>query len=329
MSHSAIDTHGFFRRQAAWRWPEALFWLALVAAYFILPGNLVLISRILVLGLFALSLDLILGYGGIVSLGHAAFFGMGAYAAGLLSAHGWSEPLSGLLVAAAAAGLLGLATSFVVVRLHGIALLMVTMGIALVLHEIAQKARDITGGDDGLQGIAVAPILGLFRFDLYGHTGFWYSLIVAFLCFLVARRIVHSPFGLTLQALRENTRRLPAIGVSVGRASATIYTIAAMLAGIAGGLLMQTTQQVSVEVLAFERSAEVLVMLILGGAGRLYGGLIGAAVFLVLRDRFADLSPQYWYFWIGLILVAVVLFARNGLLGAFDAIMRRLRRSPS
>jgi len=327
MSDRAI--HGFFRHQAAWRWPEALFWLAIVACYFIFPGNLVLISRILVLGLFALSLDLILGYGGIVSLGHAAFFGLGAYAAGLLSAHGWGEPVSGLLIAGFAAGLLGLATSFVVVRLHGIALLMVTMGIALVLHEVAQKARDITGGDDGLQGIAVGPVLGLFRFDLYGRTGFWYSLIVVLLCFLLARRIVHSPFGLSLRGLRENSRRLPMLGVSVGRASATIYTIAATLAGIAGGLLMQTTQQVSVEMLAFERSAEVLIMLILGGAGRLYGGFVGAAVFLVLRDRFADLSPQYWLFWIGLILVIVVLFARNGLLGAFGTLRARLkRRSP-
>ncbi len=326
---SAARPQGFFRRQEAWRWHDTLFWLAVASCYVAFPGNRVLVTQILIAGLFALSLDLILGYGGIVSLGHAAFFGLGAYAAGLLAANGWQEPISGLLAAAAAAGLLGLLTSVVVVRLRGIALLMVTMGIALVLHEIAQKARGLTGGDDGLQGIAIDPVLGLFGFDLYGRTAFCYTLIVVFACFLLARRIVQSPFGLTLRGLRENASRLPAIGVSVGRASATVYTIAAVLAGIAGALLTQTTAYVSVEVLNFERSAEVLIMLILGGAGRLYGGLIGAAVFLVLRDRFADVSPQYWFFWLGLILVIVVLFARNGLLGALDAMRRRARRRPA
>jgi branched-chain amino acid transport system permease protein len=321
------DTHRFFRRQETWHWYDAVFWLAVASCYFIFPGNLVLISQVLITGLFALSLDLILGYGGIVSLGHAAFFGLGAYTAGLLAAHGWQEPLSGLLAAGAIAGVLGLATSFVVVRLHGVALLMVTMGIALVLHEIAQKARDLTGGDDGLQGIKIDKLLGLFSFDLFGRTAFCYSLVVVFACFVLARRIVHSPFGLSLRGMRERLQRLPAIGFTVGRASATIYTIAAVLAGIAGGLLAQTTKFVSVEVLNFERSAEVLIILILGGAGRLYGGLIGAAVFLILRDRFADISPQYWFFWLGLILVIVVLFARNGLLGALDLVLRRLRRS--
>ncbi len=327
--NTPAQVHEFFRRQERWHWHDAVFWLLAAACYFIFPGNLVLIAQILIAGLFALSLDLILGYGGIVSLGHAAFFGVGAYAAGLLSANDWHEPITGLLAAGAAAGLLGLATSFVVVRLRGVALLMVTMGIALVLHEIAQKARAITGGDDGLQGIVVGPLLGLFRFDLYGSTAFCYALVVVFLCFLLARRIVHSPFGLALRGLRENPRRLPAIGVSVGRASATIYTIAATLAGIAGGLLMQTTAYVSVEVLSFERSAEVLIMLSLGGTGRLYGGLIGAAVFLVLRDRFADVSPQYWFFWLGLMLVIVVLFARGGLLSAGEALLHRWRKVPT
>lgn len=325
----AARPQDFFRRRETWHWHDTLFWLAVAACYFVFPGNRVLVTQILITGLFALSLDLILGYGGIVSLGHAAFFGLGAYAAGLLAANGWREPISGLLAAGAAAGLLGLLTSVVVVRLRGIALLMVTMGIALVLHEIAQKARGLTGGDDGLQGIAIDPVLGLFGFDLYGRTAFGYTLVVVFVCFCLARRLVHSPFGLTLRGLRENSHRLPAIGVSVGRASATVYTIAAALAGIAGGLLTQTTAYVSVEVLNFERSAEVLIMLILGGTGRLYGGLIGAAVFLVLRDRFADVSPQYWFFWLGLILVIVVLFARNGLLGALDAVRHRARRRPA
>lgn len=319
--------HGFIAAQGRWRWSEALFWLLAAATLVLFPHSLVLAAQVLIAGLFALSLDLILGLGGIVSLGHAAFFGLGAYTAGLLAVHGWNEPLTGLMAAGLVAGAVGFATSFIVVRLKGIALLMVTMGVALLLHEVAQKAHVVTGGDDGLQGISMAPILGLFSFDLYGRTAFVYTLVVVFLCFLVARRLYHSPFGLALKGMRENGRRVPAIGGSIRRHSALIYTIAAVIAGISGGLLAQTTEFVSVEVLGFQRSAEVLIMLVLGGAGLLYGGFIGAAVFLVVRDLLASTNPEYWFFWLGLMLVLVVLFARNGLLGGAKALIARRRRA--
>ncbi len=319
--------HAFIAAQGRWRWPEAVFWLVAASTLVVFPHSLVLASQVLIAGLFALSLDLILGLGGIVSLGHAAFFGLGAYTAGLLAVHGWREPLTGLAAAGLVAGIVGFATSFIVVRLKGIALLMVTMGVALLLHEVAQKAHVITGGDDGLQGISMAPVLGLFSFDLYGRTAFVYTLVVVFLCFLVARRLYTSPFGLALKGMRENTRRVPAIGGSVRRHSALIYTIAAVIAGIAGGLLAQTTEFVSVEVLGFQRSAEVLIMLVLGGAGLLYGGFVGAAVFLVVRDLLASTNPEYWFFWLGLMLVVVVLFARNGLLGGAKALLGRWRRA--
>jgi branched-chain amino acid transport system permease protein len=319
--------HAFIAGQARWRWPEAVFWLVAAASLVIFPHSLVLAAQVLIAGLFALSLDLILGLGGIVSLGHAAFFGLGAYTAGLLAAHGWNEPLTGLVAAGLVAGLVGFATSFIVVRLKGIALLMVTMGVALLLHEVAQKAHAITGGDDGLQGISMAPILGLFSFDLYGRTAFIYTLAVVFACFLVARRLYNSPFGLALKGMRENGRRVPAIGGSIRRHSALIYTIAAVMAGIAGGLLAQTTEFVSVEVLGFQRSAEVLIMLVLGGAGLLYGGFVGAAVFLVARQILSGIDQTYWFFWLGLMLVLVVLFARNGLLGGAKALLARWRRA--
>jgi branched-chain amino acid transport system permease protein len=309
-----------------WRWPEIAFWAVVASAPLYAADHLVLAAQIVIAGLFALSLDLLLGYGGIVSLGHAAFFGFGAYAAGLAATHGWREPLSGLVIAGAAAGLLGFVTSFVVARVRGIALLMVTMGIALVLHELAQKAHDLTGGDDGLQGIDVAPLFGIFDFDLYGRTAFAYVAIVAFLLFLLVRRLVHSPFGLALGGMRENARRMPAIGASLRRHAALVFTQAAVLAGIAGGLLAQTTQFVAVDIFDLQRSAEILIMLILGGAGRLYGGFIGAAVFLLLRDRLAAASPQYWFFWLGLLLVCLVLFARGGILGGLAALRLRLAR---
>jgi branched-chain amino acid transport system permease protein len=272
-----------------------------------------------------LSLDLILGFSGIVSLGHAAYFGIGAYTAGLISKYGWGEPLTGLVAAAVAAGLFGYVTSFIVARFRHLALIMITLGIGLVLQEAANSAGWLTGGFDGLQGIHTWPLFGKIRFDLYGYTAYSYALVVLFLIFLVARRLIHSPFGLALRGIRENGVRMPAIGASVHAHIQTIYTIAAIIAGIAGALLAQTTETVSLEALGFQRSADVLVMLILGGTGRLYGGLIGAAVYMVARDQFSGINPQYWYFWIGLLLIGVVMLLPNGILGGLTVLARRLK----
>lgn len=305
-----------------WRWSEIAFWLAALSPFFVAPTYLQLASQIAITALFALSLDLILGYAGIVSLGHAAYFGFGAYSAGLIAKHWWGEPLSGLLLAAVAAGVLGYATSHIIVRFRHLALIMLTLGLGLLLHEVANSASWLTGGTDGLQGVKVAPLLG-FKFDLYGRTAYAYSLVVLFACFLVARRIIHSPFGLALRGIRENALRMPAIGAPSRAHLRKIYTIAAVMAGIAGALLAQTTETVSLEVLSFGRSADVLVILILGGAGRLYGGILGAILYMVARDQFSGMNPQYWYFWIGLLLVVVVMFLPNGILGGLARFSRR------
>ncbi|HEX7969165.1 MAG TPA: branched-chain amino acid ABC transporter permease, partial [Stellaceae bacterium] len=273
------------------RLPEALPWLAAIAAFFAFPDYLSLGSQIVINILFALSLDLILGYAGIVTLGHAAFFGVGAYTAGLLAAHGWGEPLSGLVVAGAVAGLVGLLSGAIILRTRGLTLLMLTLMIAVMLQEAANKAGKITGGADGLQGMEVWPVLDLFRFDLYGRTAFLYCLAVLFLGWLGARRIVHSPFGRSLTGIRENEARMHAIGSPVFRRRLTIYAIAAALAGISGAMLAQTTQFVALEVLSFERSGQVLIMLILGGVGRLYGAFIGVPLYMVLQDRFQQADP--------------------------------------
>ena len=314
-----------FATQARWRPQEIAFWLLPIVAYVLFPDYLALARDVAIAALFALSLDLILGYAGLVSLGHAAFYGLGAYSAGLLAKAGWGEPFSGLLLAGAVAGILGLATSFLIVRVQHLALIMITMGVGFLLHEAANRAAFITGGDDGLQGVAIWPLFGKFTFDLYGRVAFIYALVVLFLVFLVARRLIHSPFGLSLRGIRENLVRMPAIGAPVQRRLQTAYTIAAVMAGIAGGLQAQTTQFVSLEVLSFERSADVLIMLVLGGTGRLYGGLIGAAVFIVARDQLSDMNPFYWYFWMGLLLVLVVLFARGGIIGGAERIWTLLR----
>jgi len=291
---------------------EVVFWLSLVAVFFLFPGYLVLGSQILIIAIFALSLDLILGYAGIVSLGHAAFFGLGAYTAGLLAAHGWGEPLSGLAAAAAVAAIVGFAVSFLVVRGEDLTRLMVTMGIGLLLYEAANRVAFLTGGVDGLSGVAMGKLLGLFSFDIAGRTPYLYSLAVLFLVFLALRRLTRSPFGLTLRGIRENPARMAAIGVPVRARLVTAFTLGAAIAGIAGALLAQTTQFVGLDTLGFQRSAEILIMLVLGGTGRLYGAIVGTVVFMLAQDFLAGVNPVYWQFWLGLLLVVFV-FARRGI----------------
>src|ERR1700691_1691138 len=317
----------YLRAQTRWRPVEIVFWIAALSPYVLFPNYLSLASQIAIAGMFALSLDLILGYAGIVSLGHAAFFGTGAYTAGLLSKHGWGEPLSGLVAAAAVAGLVGYATSFVISRFRHLALIMLTLGFGLLLAELANSLGWLTGGMDGLQGIHTWKLLGHFRFDLYGKTAFGYALAVLFVAFLFARRLIHSPFGLSLRGIRENFVRMPAIGAPSRAHIRTIYTIAAAIAGIAGALLTETTETVSLDSLDLSRSADVVVMLVLGGAGRLYGGLVGAVIYMVARDQFSGIAPQYWYFWIGLLLVAVVVLLPNGILGGLAKLASRWSRA--
>jgi branched-chain amino acid transport system permease protein len=308
-----------------WQAPEIVFWLLPVVAYFLFPGYLVLGSQIMIVGLFALSLDLILGYAGIVSLGHAAYFGVGAYTAGLLAVHGWGEPISGLLLAGVAAALFGFVASFLVVRGHDLTRLMVTLGIGLMTFEAANKAAFITGGVDGLSGVTMNKLLGVFEFDLAGQTAYIYSFVVLFLIFAALRRLVKSPFGLSLTGIREGARRMPAIGADVNKRLVAVYTVGAGIAGIAGALLAQTTQFVGLDSLSFARSAELVILLVLGGTGRLYGALIGALVFMIAQDYLAGLNPAYWQFWIGLFLVVIVLFGRGGILGGIENIAARFK----
>ena len=283
---------------------------------FLLPGKHLILTEIAILALFALSLDLILGYAGIISLGHAAFFGFGAYCAGLLAKHHLiDEPVLALAVSGLAAAALGFATSFLVLRGSDLTRLMVTLGVALVLREIANRFDALTGGADGLQGITIAPVLGRFPFDIAGHVAYVYVLAVTFLLFLAARRLVHSPFGLSLRSVKGNALRAAAIGIPVNARLVAIYTVAAGYAGIAGALLTQTSAFCSLDVFSFERSADLLLVLVIGGTGYLYGGLIGAVVFKLMQDWLATMTPQYWQFWIGLVLVAIVLIGRERMAG--------------
>ena len=316
----------YLQSLSRWSAIEIAFWLVTLLPFFLFPNYLSLASQIAITALFALSLDLILGYAGVVSLGHAAFFGIGAYAAGLFSKFVWGEPISGLLVAALLAGLAGYATSFIICRFRHLTLIMLTLGLGLLAFEVANSAHWLTGGSDGLQGVRIWPLFGIFKFDLYGYTAYSYSLAVLFLFFLGMRRLVHSPFGLALRGIRENLVRMPAIGAASRAHIRKAYTIAAAVAGIAGALLTQTTESAALESISFQRSADVLVMLVLGGAGRLYGGLIGAIIFMIARDQFSGIAPQYWYFWIGILLIVVVMLLPNGILGGLSKIFARWSR---
>ena len=313
------------RLRARWRKPELAFWLLPILAYFAFPDDLALLSQIAIAGLFALSLDLILGYAGIISLGHAAFLGIGGYAAGLLAKHGVGDPLLGLALAAATAATAGFLTSFLVLRGADLTRLMVTLAVASMVFVAANKATAITGGLDGLQGIEMSPLLGRLEFDLYGRTGYLYCVTVLFLLFWLARRLVHSPFGLSLQGIRQNARRMPALGTPVNARLVAIYTIAAGYAGVAGALLTPTTQFISIDQLSFSRSAEVMLMLVLGGTGTLYGGLVGAILFMTAHELLSGIDPTYWQFWLGILLIVVVLFARGGIMG----LLRRLVPRPA
>jgi branched-chain amino acid transport system permease protein len=307
-------------RHARWRWPEIAFWLVILALIFAVPSRTGIINEVLIAGLFALSLDLILGLTGIVSLGHAAFLGLGAYAAAILAGAGFADPTLGLAFGAAIAALLGLVTAPFLLRGGDLTRLMVTLGVSLMLGELANRNGWLTGGADGLN-FSMAPVLGLFPIGFTGQrNAALYSFAVLFILFVIARRLAHSPFGMALAAIRENRLRASALGIDTSRRIIAIYTVAAAYAGAAGALLAQTTQIVSLDLFDFHRSADVMLMLIIGGAGYLYGGLIGAAAFIVLRDVISAATPEYWEFWIGLALVILVLAGRERIAAA----LRRL-----
>lgn len=311
------------------RWWEALPWIASLACFFLFPTYLAFGTQVLITILFALSLDLVLGYAGIVTLGHAAFFGAGAYTVGMMAMHwGWNEPISGLLAAALVAGAIGLASGLVLLRTHGLTLLMLTLCTMALLEQAANMGAAWTGGFDGMPGLSFTKILGLFGFDvLYFRSQYLYALAVLFLCFAIVRMLVYSSFGQSLTGIRENLLRMHAVGAPVRTRQVLAYTVSAALAGVAGALYTQANGYVNLAVLGLERSAGVMVVLILGGYGRLYGAFVGAIAYMVLEHLLAKAYPSAWQLGLGLTLVAVALFARNGVIGIVDSLRRRLAGS--
>jgi len=330
-SPEAIRARAVLLGRSRWGVAEIIFWILAVACYWLFPTKLSLLSEIAILGLVALSVDLVLGYAGIVTLGQGAFFGIGAYAAGLAAKHGmgttlWSDPVIGLFIGGGVAALIGFATSFLVLRGSDMTRLMVTLGVALIVDEVVNQMKWLTGGSDGLQGVLPSAVLGIWEFDLFGRVAFVYSLVVLFVLFVIARALVKSPFGLSLQAIKGNMLRTRAIGMPVNARLVAVYTVAAFYAGVAGALAAQTTQFASPDYVAFHRSADAMLMLVFGGAGHLYGGLLGSIIFRTMQDVLGNITPQYWQFWLGVTLVALVLFVRGGILGLLGNLLSAWRR---
>jgi branched-chain amino acid transport system permease protein len=310
----------FLSRRHHFRLWEALPWLLIAACFFLFPGRLNFGIQVLVSIMFALSLDLILGYAGIVTLGHAAFYGLGAYTVALLTARlGWGEPITALIAATAVAAAVGFVSGWFLLRYRGLTFLMLTLATAILLQEAGNYRSDITGGYDGVPGMQIWNLFGIFQSDLLGHTYYVYIAILLFLVTMFVRRVVYSPFGAALTGIRENERRMNAIGSPVHRRLVTAYTLAAAIAGMAGALFAQATAYTTLGVFDFaDVSAKGLVMLILGGTGRLYGAFVGATIYMILEDNFSKFSPAFWQFGIGLLMVLTVLFARRGLLGLLE-----------
>jgi branched-chain amino acid transport system permease protein len=309
------------------RWWEPIPWLLGLAYYFLFPRYLGFGTDLLITILFALSLDLALGYAGIVTLGHAAFCGAGAYTVGLLAKHGiWNEPITGLALAAAAAAAIGFASGWILLRTAGLTLLMLTLCTMGLLEELANMGAAYTGGYDGLDNVPIPPLFGTFEFNpLFPKTQYLYALGVLFVCFIFVRTLAYSPFGQSLTGIRENTLRMHAVGAPVRWRLVTCYTISAALAGIAGALWAQTNAYVNLSALGLDRAATVLIVLVLGGYGRLYGAILGAIAYMALSHFLAKLYPTAWQLGLGLLLVLIALFARNGMLGLLDQLMERWR----
>lgn len=298
-----------------------------IAGYFLLPNNLALLTRIITLMLLALSLDLVTGFAGIATLGHAALFGAGAYAAGIAAARfGVADPIAMLAIGAVAGAAMGLLSSTVVLRGHGLAQLVLSIAVAQLAQEAANKASWLTGGSDGLAGIAPDPLFGLFQFDLWGKTVYGLALGLLLLVFLALRLIVRSPFGMLCRGIMEDPVRVRAMGAPIYSTLMKMYVVSGAVAGLAGALSAISTRVIGLDSLSFDLSAEVLVMLVLGGIGNLYGALVGTLVFVWFEHMVSSINPFHWLTLVGLLLIVVVLFAPRGLTGGVVDIRDRLRR---
>jgi branched-chain amino acid transport system permease protein len=309
------------------RWWELTPFIVLFALPFIAPNYLLLATQIVVYIIFALSLDLLVGYAGVITLGHAMFFGIGAYTVGIVATHaGWHEAISGLLLAAILSGLAGMLLGAIILRTARFTLLMLTLSAVFLANEVANKAGWLTGGVDGLSGFDVWPVFGIFAFDIFGFTAFIYASAALVIAWFATRWIVHSTFGQSIAAIRDNRSRAAAVGMAVHPRLIVIYGISCAMAGFAGALQTEVLQFVGLKAMSFELSADILIMLAIGGSGRIYGAFLGPAIYLTAQDYLAKDDPVLWQLWLGLIVILVATMARGGLIGLLERMTKRFKR---
>lgn len=304
----------------------ALIALAGLAGYLLFPDNLAFLTRLISIALLVLSLDLVVGYCGIASLGQASLYGAGAYAAGIACLHGVTEPFLLVLIGAAAGAVTGLLMGAVMLRAHGLPQLVLSIAIVQLLHEAANKASWLTGGSDGLSGMIPAPLFGVFEFDLWGRSAYFFGLGLLLVVFAILRLVVRSPFGMLCRGLKEDPLRISALGIYAFPVLLKMFVISGAVAGTGGALAAIATQVVGLDSVSFELSANALVMLVLGGIGHLYGALIGTVIFMALEHVVAAVNPFHWMTLVGAVLIAIVLFAPRGLSGTLDQIAGLLTR---
>jgi branched-chain amino acid transport system permease protein len=292
--------------------------------FLLFPDNLALLTRLIAIAMLVLSLDLVVGYCGIATLGHAALFGAGAYGAGIASAHfGVTDPLLMTVAGVAGGAVAGLVCGIVILRAHGLPQLVLSIALVYLFHEFANKASDWTGGSDGLSGISTDPLFGIFEFDLYGHTAYFFGAALLLIVILLLRLLVRSPFGMLCRGIKEDPLRIRAMGASPKLVLIKMYVISGAVAGIGGALNAISTQVVGLDSLSFTQSAEALVMLVLGGTGSLFGALTGTIVFMLFEDYVSAANPFHWLTIVGALLIAVVLFAPRGIYGTAAAYLNR------
>jgi len=304
----------------------ALIALVGLAGYWLFPDNLAFLTRVISVALLVLSLDLIVGYCGVASLGQGALYGAGAYAAGIACVHGITDPVLLILLGAGAGAIMGLLMGAIMLRAHGLPQLVLSIAIVQLLHEAANKASSITGGSDGLSGMSPAPLFGIFEFDLWGRSAYLFGLGLLLIVFAVLRFVTRPPCGMVCRGLKEDPLRISALGIYAFPVLLKMFVISGTVAGMGGALAAIATQVVGLDSVSFEVSANALVMLVLGGIGHLYGALIGTVIFMALEHVVAAINPFHWMTLVGAVLIAIVLFAPRGLSGTLDELARMLTR---
>jgi branched-chain amino acid transport system permease protein len=287
-------------------------------AFVLFPQNLGLLTNMAAMSIFAISLSIVLGQAGIATLGQAALYGTGAYVAAWAALYFSPNPFLGLLLGGLGGGVVALLSGAVMLRSTKLTLVMLTIAAAQFLLELANWAREFTGGDDGLSGFSVGPLFGIWEFNFLGQTGYLYALGVLVLVYFFVRILLQSPFGLTVKAIRQDAGRVEALGGRVYPHLLAVYTVGGLLAGVAGALTAQTSNVANLTMLDFQTSAGVVVMMVLGGRRRLSGAVLGTVAFMTIQHIASTLNPHHWLFVIGLMLILVLVVLPEGLIGIVD-----------